>query len=185
MDASKAFDRVCHWSLFDKLRFRNLPVLILRLIIFWYSSQLLYVKWGAFTSNSFHVCKCVRQGGVLSPVLFNVYMDQLSITLSSSNSGCSIGSYFYNHFFYADDLVLLSPSPKGLQKLVDLCCNFSTRLLLTPRKLLACRFYLNAAMSIARSPCILLNGHSLPFTSSCRYHGVYVNSSLNDDILRR
>ena len=57
------------------------------------------VKWGNKTSESFGVSNGVRQGGILSPLLFNVYVDDLSAQL--------------NHLMYADDLVLMSPSSAG------------------------------------------------------------------------
>ena len=39
---------------------------------------------------SFHVSNGVRQGGILSPILFNVYMDELSIELCKTDIGCDI-----------------------------------------------------------------------------------------------
>ena len=46
MHPSKAFDRVCRWTLFSKLLERNLPVLILSLFIFWYYTQTVFILWG-------------------------------------------------------------------------------------------------------------------------------------------
>ena len=63
MDASKALDRVNHWSLFKKLLLRGVPVICVRLIVFWYRSQLVCVKWGAVVSSTFTVLNGVRQGG--------------------------------------------------------------------------------------------------------------------------
>ncbi len=79
------------------------------------------MKWGCNISRPFRVTNGVRQGGIASPRLFNVYMDALSIVLSNSNSGCAINSCNVNHLFYADDSVLMAPSAKGLQRLIDLC----------------------------------------------------------------
>ena len=58
------------------------------------------------------MCNGVKQGGILSPHLFNVYMDDLI--------KCQIG-YIYagniiNHFMYADDLCIFSPSVSGVRK---------------------------------------------------------------------
>ena len=62
----------------------------------------------------------VRQGGILSPFLFNVYTDDLSTFLDRSGYGCRYqGSV--NHLYYADDMVLISPTPFGLQKLLNIC----------------------------------------------------------------
>ena len=51
LDASKAFDRVEHWSLFKKLidRNANVPLVVVRLLVHWYRQQTLCVKWGRNT----------------------------------------------------------------------------------------------------------------------------------------
>ena len=61
----------------------------------------------------------VRQGGILSPLLFNVYINDLSRSLSKLPIGCCSGENVINHIMYADDIVLLSPSAKGMQILLD------------------------------------------------------------------
>ena len=55
----------------------------------------------------------LRQGRILSPHLFNVYMDNLSIELNNINIGCCIDGKIINHLMYADDIVLFAPSVKG------------------------------------------------------------------------
>ena len=53
----------------------------------------------------------VRQGGVLSPVLFSVYINGLLCKLKDSGVGCHLGCEFVGSVCYADDLALLAPSP--------------------------------------------------------------------------
>jgi len=72
-------------------------------------------------SDAFCVSSGVRQGGVLSPLLFAVYVDDLIAKLRCSGFGIHIGSLFYGCIFYADDIALLSCSCYGLQKLLDIC----------------------------------------------------------------
>ena len=76
---------------------------------------------GTSISESFPIENGVRQGGILSPNLFNFYIDALSTRLNSIPAGCKIGNLMVNHLAYADDLVLLCPSLKGLQRLVHEC----------------------------------------------------------------
>ena len=111
MDASKAFDKVNHWHLLDKLLNRGIPLCLLRLLMFWFSNQDYIVKWNNLHSNSFKVTNGVRQGGILSPRLFTVYVDALSESLKQSNVRCHFYSICVNHLFYADDSVLIAPSP--------------------------------------------------------------------------
>ena len=125
LDASKAFDRVNHWKLFRKLITRKVPLMIVRMLIFWYSKQEMCIKWGQATSDHFTISNGVRQGGILSPRLFAVYVDDLSKQLIDARSGCFIEHQCTNHVMYADDICLLAPSALGLQKLLDVCYNFS------------------------------------------------------------
>ena len=110
VDASKAFDRVNHYVLFDKLIKRGVPLYVVRILIFWYTTQTMYVRWNNVISSGFGVSNGVRQGGILSLYLFCVYMDDLSNKLNDIKVGYTIGATLINHLMYADDLVLLSPS---------------------------------------------------------------------------
>ena len=74
LDASKAFDRVNQDKLFKKLLNNGVPKWIIKVISQWYSNQTLCVKWGSVISEVFPVNNGVRQGGILSPLLFNVYI---------------------------------------------------------------------------------------------------------------
>ena len=88
LDASKAFDRVKHSVLFDKLVQRGVPGYIMRILCYWYAHQTMCVRWGSSISSSFRVSNGVRQGGILSPHLFNVYVDDLSQILNRCRTGC-------------------------------------------------------------------------------------------------
>ena len=124
LDASKAFDRVCHNKLFKKLEERFIPGYILRILVFWYENQTMAVKWGNVTSQFFKISNGVRQGVILSPHFFNVYVNDLSDRLNKLNIGCILGDLILNHLMYADDLVLISPSTYGLKKLLEVCENY-------------------------------------------------------------
>ena len=83
------------------------------------------IKWGLSTSSFFTVSNGVRQGGILSPRLSAVCVDDLSKHLHDARSGCFIGHQCINHVMYADDICLLAPSALGLQKLLEMCYGFS------------------------------------------------------------
>jgi hypothetical protein len=57
----------------------------------------------------------------LSPILFNIYVDDLLHNLEVSNLGCHVGSYYYGCIMYADDLLLLSASISDMKCMLDIC----------------------------------------------------------------
>ena len=69
----------------------------------------------------FSVSNGVKQGGVLSPILFSVYLDGLLIKLMKKGVGCHMGNYFVGCLAYADDLTLIAPSRKALQIMINIC----------------------------------------------------------------
>jgi len=121
VDVSKAFVRLDHCMLINKLRDRDLPSCLVRIISSWYSKLYSVVRWNSVYSREYKVCAGVRQGGILSPILFNVYVDNLIEELKSSSNGCFIGRTFFGCLMYADDLLLLSPSVNGMQSMLDTC----------------------------------------------------------------
>ena len=64
---------------------------------FWHSNQKLCMKWGTQTSSFCTISNGVRQGEILSPVLFSIYMDDLSVLLSHSGIRCFIEGRCINH----------------------------------------------------------------------------------------
>ena len=70
--------------------------------------------------------KGVKQGGVLSPILFCVYIDGLLSRLKCAGIGCHIGLYFVGGLAYADDIVLLAPTVDALRRMLKLCDNYAS-----------------------------------------------------------
>ena len=124
LDASKAFDRLVHAGLFLKLMDRMLPKVFLNLLITWHDGLFCRVRWDGHFSQWFPIKAGVRQGGVLSPDLCSIYVDELIYILQRAGVGCYISKVFAAALFYADDMVVLSPSLKGLQTLLDLCQSY-------------------------------------------------------------
>ena len=54
----------------------------------------------------------------MSPLLFNLYVNDLSVQLQKLPVGCCCGDMVVNHLMYADDIVLLAPSGKGMQTII-------------------------------------------------------------------
>ena len=114
LDATKAFDRVNYCKLFSKLMTRNIPPAYLRLLLNMYTNSIARVSWNGNFSHSFNVENGVRQGGIVSPVLFCVYLDGLLQQLCNSGVGCYIGKVYVGALAYADDVALLAPTPSAI-----------------------------------------------------------------------
>ena len=83
------------------------------------------VRWGNTLSSSFQVGNGVKQGCILSPVLFNIYRDELSMTLKNTAIGGQIGGQLLNRLCYAGDMYLISISSAGMQELLNVCHSYS------------------------------------------------------------
>ena len=125
LDASKAFDRVHYGKLFNILLYKKVPFVIIRLLLDAYIRQEARVIWNSCKSQYFRVKNGVKQGGVISPILFNLYIDRLLLCLQRSGLGCHISNTYMGALSYADDITLISPSLYGLNRMLDICNKFA------------------------------------------------------------
>ena len=122
LDASKAFEILD--KLFELLIEKGVCVVVARLLAFMYSNHECRVKRCYEVSHNFRVCNGVKQGGVLSPLLSNIYIDVLLERLAKSGLGCLVGKMFTGCLAYADD-VLLSPTVDALKNMLKICETYS------------------------------------------------------------
>ena len=120
LDCSKAFDTIEHSKLFQKLLDAKVPMVIVRMLIAIYRNQTANVRWKGQLSEEFPIRNGVRQGAVISPLLFNFYMNDLFDLLKSSRSGCVYGGFYAGCFGYAHDLFFICPSRNGLQEILEI-----------------------------------------------------------------
>jgi len=120
IDLSKAFDKVNHHALYIKLMKRYIPVKLLDLLENLISVCYSCIKWENGWSEIFSIHFGVRQGSVLSPFLFTVYLDDLSKLCDSDSSSYII--------LYADDILLIAPSLSKLECILHACERELTRL---------------------------------------------------------
>src|SRR5664279_2180747 len=125
LDASKAFDCVEYSKLFKLLTDRGMPSHVIRVLLNMYTGQQVRVLWNGIYSNCFSVSNGVKQGGIISPVLFCVYFDVLLLALRDSGVGCHIGQWFVGALAYADDIVLITPTARAMRKLLSICDEFA------------------------------------------------------------
>ncbi len=182
LDLSKAFDRIDHEILLRKLGNRNVPSVVIRLLKVWFMTQKFCVQWGSRFSTSFNVSNGVRQGGVLSSYLFNIYIDELSLILNSVSYGCFMNSVCANHVIYADDTVLLAPSPTALQHLIDIAYNYFTenKLMLSAKKSKCMAIRPDCDKDI-HIPTFYIDSIEIPLTGNHSYLGYIITDKFTDD----
>ena len=118
---------------------------------------------------------------VLSPRLFSLYIYYMSTLLHDLKVGCYIDSTCMNHYFYADDMCLLSPSPIGLQQLIDVCTKYGIEhdIIFNPIKTKCVAFLPNRYKLFV--PTVSLDGDDLVYTDNIKYLGVILSNNLKDD----
>jgi len=119
LDIRKAFDSVHHDKLFDSIVATGVPDVIVSILRHWILR--VNVRWGMRCSQFFAVFNGVRQGSVLSPAIFNVFINIFIVRLRQLNIGCHLRSMFIGCLLCADDMILICPSVKGLQHMLDVC----------------------------------------------------------------
>ena len=138
---------------------------------------------GSSRVELFNVSNGVRQGGLISPRLFNIYIDALNVRLIDSGVGCNIGGIFINNLSYADDMVLISPSVKGLRSLVSICEIFATEHDITYNtKKTECMYLRPPMSSFSINPIVYLCGKRLAFVKQFKYLGHLITDNLFDDL---
>jgi len=135
------------------------------------SKSFVCVRWGRALSFWYRITAGVRQGGILSPVLFAIYMDTLIARRRSLDLGCRIFDSYYGCLLYADDILLLSHSVNGMRLMLAICEQFASEFDLK----------FNSSKSVAygvryKAQCAPLSlcGGQLKFVSELKYLGVYL-----------
>ena len=149
--------------------------------MFWYSKQEICIKWGNETSSCFTISNGVRQGGTLSPVLFSIYIHDLSVLLSQSGIGCHIDDLCINHVFYADDLCLMAPCAIALQELINLCYEYSIGIGMNFNALKSYCIAFTPKLYKLTLPSLHINSLPILYTDSIKYLGYMFSSNNSDD----
>ena len=179
LDASKAFDRVHYGKLFELLNKRKVPVIVRRLLLDMYTRQHIQATWNGSLSEAFTVENGVKQGGILSPILFCVYMDELLNRINNSGLGCHIGHKSYSGLGYADDVTVLTPSVKALQMILHICEDFA----LEYNVLFNCKKTICMRVGSGGKPpdrSVTLNGSNLIWNRKVKHLGNVVTCDLSD-----
>ena len=183
MDMSKAFDLVTHSVMFKKLLDAGLPAIFIRLLIFIYVNQFANVSWDVSLSSIFSLSNGVRQGAVLSAILYCFYVNDLFKILRRNGTGCWINSSYFGIVGYSDDSFLLAPSLDSLQEMLDICEDYA--------KAHNLKFSTNANPAKCKTKCLAflrrerpvpqvkLCGNPLPWVQHGKHLGNTIENKIN------
>ena len=153
-----------------------MSVRFVRILQNWYSKLCAAIQWNGVIGNVFAIQCGVRQGGILSPMLFSIYIDDLIKELRSSGYGTHLSNLFIGSILYADDICLMSHSCFGLQKMLDICYNYGVTwdILFNPVK-----SHLITFGGSTPKASLQLNNDTLGWSSKVKYLGLCLTSGAN------
>ena len=136
-------------------------------------------KWAKSRSPCFRVLCGSKQGGILSPDFFSIYIDDLIKILRASKIGCHILNWFIACVIFADDMSLLAPTRSALQQLLDICYDYCAKFCLNFNVKKSKVMVFGRSSSITDSLCNLTLGDSIiEYVRSYRYLGFNVLSGV-------
>jgi hypothetical protein len=118
IDFQKAFDKVRHNKLREVMKLAGIPDLERKLIEHLYWNEEACVRTKSGETKYFKIRRGVRQGCILSPILFNLYSEYLVSEALNGLPGIKIGGYVINNIRYADDTTLLAENENDLKTMV-------------------------------------------------------------------
>ena len=145
----------------------------------WYSGGSSFVKVdGKCSSMSHGVGRGVKQGSILSPVLFLLVMDPLLKKLQDSSLGLSLNSYYAGGYLHADDIRTLSTSSCTLEKQATLVCDFADKNFLKLNVLKCEVIVFGSGNGSVDSPNCVVGGGALPVRDTVKCLGYWWNKDL-------
>uniref|UniRef100_A0A8D8UV16 Craniofacial development protein 2 n=2 Tax=Cacopsylla melanoneura TaxID=428564 RepID=A0A8D8UV16_9HEMI len=120
IDYNKAFDKVKHNQLIEVLKCKNLDSRDIRIIVNLYFNQIATVRVQETITDPIEIKRGVRQGCVLSPLLFNIYSEEIfARALKHDSGGIRVNGTAVNNLRYADDTILIAENMQDLQTMLD------------------------------------------------------------------
>ena len=173
LDMKKAFDRMWRDGLFSKLK-TKIEEPIWRALVNYYQNSKGKVKINYELSSEFIIKEGVKQGGILSPYLFNYFMNDLLNENDKKNLGASIGSYNVGLLSYCDDLIILSPHVSHVNKILQMCEFYAinNKLVFNTNK---CNWYLHGK-AIIDHPNFKINNDELNKVNSLIHLGLPIGN---------
>jgi hypothetical protein len=125
LDVADAYGSVDHACLFHKLWDKGVRGKMWRLLRAWYQGASSHVRVDGATTESFPVQQGVRQGAVLSPMLYALFLDDLLRRLRAAHLGTWEDGLWLGAHAYADDICLVADTPDELREMLSICEDYA------------------------------------------------------------
>ena len=124
----------------------------------------------------------IRQGSLIGPYLFNVYVDDLNLRLNAAKTGCQLAGKPANNFAYADELAILAPTVRALNDLIKVCEVFAAENYMIFNTLKSeCMLVPGLRAGNFVQPNIYLDGTILKYVETFRYLGPVITRNQSDE----
>ena len=120
LDLAKAYDSVCRETLWKKLAKMGFGGQFLESLKSLYKGDFVTCEANGVTTNPVFLGRGLRQGCSLSPMLFALYVSDMSKDLHSSNLGVQLHKVCVSSLFFADDILLVARDADGLRTLLGI-----------------------------------------------------------------
>ena len=176
MDFKKAFDSIPRDVLLKKLLNFGIDGKCFNIIKHIYSSDKASIKSGSTRSDFFGLNLGVRQGCILSPLLFNLFLSDLAKKFESMSEKFELNHTGINSLFWADDLVLLAKSKEDLDKMLKILEEYcrENEIAINTRKT-KCMIFNKTGRTMRRA--FFLDGVQLECVRSYKYLGFVLTPS--------
>ena len=144
-----------------------------------YTNQSCSVKWDNKQSGYFNISNGVKQGGLISPLLFSCHIDNLFTPLQHSSLGCHVGSSYAGAFGYTDDFALQAHSLQCLKQMISICEKYarSHSITFNPNKLKLLCYNADLKYNV---PKVYLNCEKIPVVDSDKHLGNFISTNIAD-----
>ena len=147
---------------------------IINILENWFLKNSTSIKWHNVKSRDVPLMSGVKQGGILSPLLFTLYVNIILEKLEKSGLGCFIGHRCCNSYMYADDLILLSITVTNLQSMLDMCNSLFSNLDL-PINISKCHCLRIGPRYNAECKNLSINGETINWVNEIGFLGVKIS----------
>jgi hypothetical protein len=126
IDIEKAYDRVDRDVLYKVLDRCGFSEKIVNIVKSMYVETRAKYNLGEIETDWVRSVRGVRQGCVLSPLLFGLYTEELAVRVNQCGQGIKIGNDRLNVLLYADDVVIMSENRNRLQEVFDVVSEYGS-----------------------------------------------------------